>query len=62
MIYSLAALFIGFIIDLLVGDPHGLPHPVVLIGKLIAALERSSAPCSPKRRAVKTWPAQRCGS
>lgn len=34
------ALLIGFIIDCLVGDPHWLPHPVVLIGKLIAWLER----------------------
>ena len=29
MMWSLAALVIGFCIDLLVGDPHGFPHPVV---------------------------------
>lgn len=39
MEWSLAALIIGFGIDLIVGDPHGFPHPVVLIGKLINALE-----------------------
>lgn len=39
MKWSLAALIIGFGIDLIIGDPHGFPHPVVLIGKLIDALE-----------------------
>lgn len=34
------ALLIGFFIDCLLGDPHWLPHPVVLIGKLISGLER----------------------
>lgn len=36
---SLAALVIGFLIDLLVGDPHNIPHPVVGIGKLISFWE-----------------------
>lgn len=36
---SLAALVIGFLIDLLVGDPHSIPHPVVGIGKLISFWE-----------------------
>lgn len=30
----------GFILDLLIGDPHWLPHPVRLIGWLITALEK----------------------
>lgn len=30
----------GFLIDCVLGDPYRLPHPVVLIGKLISALER----------------------
>ena len=38
---SLLALCIGFGIDLIVGDPHSIPHPVVAIGKLISALEKS---------------------
>ena len=37
---SLFALLIGFCIDLVVGDPHSLPHPVVAIGRLISASER----------------------
>jgi len=40
MMWSLGALLIGFIIDMLAGDPHGFPHPVILIGKLIAVLEK----------------------
>ena len=38
MKWSFYALILGFCIDLLLGDPHGFPHPVVLIGKLIDAL------------------------
>lgn len=48
MKWSLAALIIGFGIDLVVGDPHGFPHPVVLIGKLIDALERGLRKMLPK--------------
>ena len=29
----------GFVLDLMVGDPHGIPHPIVWIGKLIARLD-----------------------
>ena len=48
MKWSLAALIIGFGIDLVVGDPHGFPHPVILIGKLINALERGLRKMLPK--------------
>ena len=40
MNWSFYALVLGFCIDLLLGDPHGFPHPVVLIGKLTDALGR----------------------
>lgn len=36
----LIAMILGFIIDCFLGDPHGLPHPVVLIGKWISLLQR----------------------
>lgn len=38
--WTLGAIAIGFIIDLAVGDPRGFPHPVILIGKLISAMEK----------------------
>ena len=38
--WSLAAMLLGFGLDLLVGDPHSIPHPVVFIGKLISFWER----------------------
>ena len=38
--WSLCALFLGFGIDLIVGDPHSIPHPVIFIGKLISAIEK----------------------
>ncbi len=33
-------LVIGFLLDALIGDPHSLPHPIRLIGRLISALEK----------------------
>ena len=48
MKWSLFALLFGFGIDLLVGDPHGIPHPVVGIGKLISFLERGLRRLFPK--------------
>ena len=48
MNWSLFALLIGFGIDLLVGDPHSIPHPVVGIGKLISFLEKGLRRLFPK--------------
>lgn len=36
---TLYAILIGFLMDLLIGDPHWMYHPVRLIGKLIILLE-----------------------
>lgn len=46
--YHLTAFFIGFAADLLFGDPHGIPHPVVWIGKLITVTERLVRHAFPK--------------
>lgn len=40
----------GFIIDLIIGDPHGFPHPVIAIGKLIALLEKLFRKLFPKTK------------
>lgn len=50
MKWSLYALVIGFTIDLFLGDPHSIPHPVVLIGKLISALEKILRRVFPKTK------------
>ena len=38
---TLAAIVAGFILDLIFGDPHWLPHPICLIGNLIGFLEKN---------------------
>lgn len=40
MMLSLAALCIGFALDLLFGDPQNIPHAIKIIGSLIAKTER----------------------
>ena len=35
----MTALLAGALLDFIIGDPHALPHPVRLIGKLISVLE-----------------------
>ena len=42
------AVGLGFILDLLLGDPHWLYHPVRLVGRLIGALERALRGMFPK--------------
>lgn len=48
MNWHILALFLGFLIDLLIGDPHSIPHPVVLIGRLISTLEKALRSAFPK--------------
>lgn len=35
LMWQTAALLCGFILDFFIGDPHCIPHPVCLIGKMI---------------------------
>ena len=48
--YSLIALAAGFFIDLLIGDPRWLYHPVCVIGNLISFLERGIRRIFPKSK------------
>lgn len=50
--YSLPALAIGFVLDLLIGDPRWLYHPICVIGNLIAVLEKVIRKIFPKITAV----------
>ena len=36
----MTAFFMGFLLDLVLGDPDGFPHPIRLIGKLITGSEK----------------------
>lgn len=49
LIYSSFALASGFILDMLLGDPHGWPHIVRGFGFLISAFERLYYPLKNKR-------------
>ncbi len=39
-LYAILPIAAGFLLDLLIGDPYDLPHPVRAIGSMIAALEK----------------------
>ncbi len=34
-------ILLALLLDLIIGDPHGMPHPVVAIGRLISVLDRN---------------------
>ncbi len=38
--YTPFAILLGFVLDLILGDPYGLPHPIRLIGNLISSMEK----------------------
>lgn len=40
MCYHIFAFTAGFVLDLLIGDPHFIPHPVRLIGSFISFLDK----------------------
>ncbi|MCM1226364.1 MAG: adenosylcobinamide-phosphate synthase CbiB [Clostridium sp.] len=48
-IIAVLPLIIGFVLDLIIGDPYDLPHPVRLMGKLISALENLFRKLFPNR-------------
>ena len=50
MRYGIYACIIGFILDLIVGDPHWIYHPIRLIGKLIGSTEKLIRHCFPKTK------------
>ena len=37
---NIAALMVGFLLDLIIGDPEGWTHPVIWIGKWISFMEK----------------------
>lgn len=47
---SLLALVLGFIIDLIFGDPHWIYHPICIVGNLIGTLEKYMNPDNPEHK------------
>lgn len=50
LIYSTEALMLGFLLDLLLGDPQGMWHPIIAIGHLIAGTEKFLRRIFPKTK------------
>ena len=50
MTISLVALVMGYILDLIFGDPYWMPHPVRFIGNLISLLEKVIRRFMPKTK------------
>lgn len=48
--YTTIAIAAGLVLDFLLGDPQGWPHPVIAIGKLISLLERFFRAVFPKTK------------
>lgn len=40
LVCHIIAFALGYALDLIIGDPHGAPHPIRLIGRFIAFLEK----------------------
>lgn len=49
MIYQTGALLTGYILDLIIGDPHGWPHMVIGFGRVISFMEKRLYPFENKR-------------
>ena len=48
MLSSILALILGFLLDLLIGDPHFIYHPIRLVGNLISVTEKGLRKLFPK--------------
>lgn len=55
MRYHMIAFFLGFLLDLLLGDPHCFPHPVRFIGKLITGVEKRLRRKKTDKSAAELW-------
>lgn len=53
--WNIAAMLAGFLLDLLIGDPEGWPHPVIWIGKYISFMEQKLRRRSKNLRRSAVW-------
>ena len=52
---NIAAMLVGFILDLIIGDPEGWTHPVIWIGKYISFAEKKLRKRGGNLRASAVW-------
>nr|SUY83203.1 cobalamin biosynthesis protein [Clostridioides difficile] len=52
---SILSIYIGYVTDLIVGDPYSFPHPVRFIGKLINFTQGIIRKVSKNDRQLKIW-------
>lgn len=52
---KIAIMFIGYIVDIIVGDPYSFPHPVRFIGKLISSTEKFIRKRAKSEESLKMW-------
>ena len=52
---NIAAMLAGLALDLLIGDPEGWPHPVILIGRYISFMEKRLRARSRNLRRGAVW-------
>lgn len=50
---NILSIFIGYITDLIIGDPYSFPHPVIYIGKLIKSVENNIRKICKSDKALK---------
>lgn len=50
LLFAVLPVSLGFVIDLIIGDPHFIPHPVAGIGKLISLFESVTRRAFPKSK------------
>ena len=55
MKYSIVAFFLGFLLDLVLGDPYWLPHPIRFIGSVISRMEKWLLREQIERNKRKEW-------
>ena len=52
---NILSIYIGYIIDLIIGDPYSFPHPVRFIGKLIKITEDRIRKVAKNDKALNRW-------
>ena len=55
MSFYVLDIFLAVIIDWIIGDPYGFPHPVIYMGKLISYLEKKGRKLCEEEKNLKAF-------